>query len=142
MTKQQLHKLYSADIQIARRDLIKIIGYWYLHKLSRYYWKTDQNKQHIKIVLQHLSTDLNCIYVRDTNPSENVMTVLHFRRNSGVSNKRKYTYNYNPYYIYSYGPINILQYNISFLWSTKIDTSIESNNICSSISSHCFTTVV
>jgi hypothetical protein len=59
--------------------------------------KTDENQEYAKIVLRHLSIDLNCIYVRDSIPNETVKTVIHYRRNMGVSNKKKHTNNYNPY---------------------------------------------
>jgi len=51
----------------------------------------DENQEYVKIVLWHLSIYLNCIYVRDSIPNETVKTVIHYRRNLGVSNKRKHT---------------------------------------------------
>jgi hypothetical protein len=70
--------------------------------------KTYENQEYVKMVLQHLSIDLYFIYVTDSIPNETVKTVIYYRRNLGVSNKRKHTNNYNPCYTHSYGPINII----------------------------------
>jgi hypothetical protein len=91
-----IHKLPG---DICKRSLITDICTNY----PDIFGKTDENQEHIKIVFWHLSIDLNCIYVRDSIPNETVKKVLHYRRNLGVSNKRKHTNNYNPCYTHSYG---------------------------------------
>jgi hypothetical protein len=69
----------------------------------------------MKLILLPLSSDLDCSHVRDSIQSGTVNRAIHYWRNLGVSEQRKYTNNYNLHHTHSYGPINILnKHNFPF----------------------------